>query len=181
MRNKVKVLPTHAWHYSQCSKLGGILSATAEWGDPPADSWWAGKARGAFHVAAEVAAERMKRTGMPQVKLRERDFFYGRGAGVIDGGNSPRKYNTSIMAVTYDVRMHGITPCILVWRYEDAPWEYQHVSPHGSDEDWVVFTLAALVAKAEVVFAAGPPLGMYTVSAHSVRGGEVRIWRPRTK
>jgi hypothetical protein len=28
---------------------------------------------------------------------------------------------------------------IIVWRFEDAPLEYQRLSEEGGDEDWIVF------------------------------------------
>lgn len=29
--------------------------------------------------------------------------------------------------------------CIRLWRFEDAPAEYQQLSAHGGDEDWVLY------------------------------------------
>lgn len=34
---------------------------------------------------------------------------------------------------------HNLTNAIIVWRFYDAPKEYQDLSPHGGDEDWIAF------------------------------------------
>ena len=69
------------------------------------------------------------------------------------------------------------TPCILLWRFEDAPMEYQQLSPHGGDEDWVAFVPEALRNDwlVEMLLAKGTAFGRYAVSRHLVRGGVARI------
>lgn len=29
------------------------------------------------------------------------------------------------------------SPCLRIWRFEEAPAEFREISPHGGDEDWV--------------------------------------------
>jgi hypothetical protein len=59
---------------------------------------------------------------------------------------------------------------IKVWRFHDAPQEYQDLSPHGGDEDW----LAVLPKGVEQPMWAesGTSFGCCDVSVHELPTGE---------
>ena len=60
---------------------------------------------------------------------------------------------------------------IRVWPFEDAPLQYQALSPHGGDEDWVAVVPAALADRYIGWLAPGTPFGCYTVSIHALPDG----------
>lgn len=62
---------------------------------------------------------------------------------------------------------------ILVWRFEVAPKEYQALSLHGGDEDWVAF-VPDWYGGAPVWVQQGS-FGCCDVSEHKVDGGTVHI------
>ena len=66
-------------------------------------------------------------------------------------------------------------PCILVWRFWDAPIAYRELSPHGGDEDWVAFVPQTLVGNYIGWLEPGGSFGRCDVSVHDVEGGEVHI------
>jgi len=67
-------------------------------------------------------------------------------------------------------------PVIRVWRFEDAPAEYQALSPHGGDEDWVAHVPAALANEWIGWMDEGSSFGCFDVSRHpQPDGSEVRI------
>lgn len=64
---------------------------------------------------------------------------------------------------------------ISVWRFDDAPLEYQELSPHGGDEDWVAFIPEDEIMPYLSWAESGTPFGYCDVSIHRVDNGEVRI------
>lgn len=64
---------------------------------------------------------------------------------------------------------------IMVWRFKDAPKEYQALSPHGGDEDWVAFFPEEYGIDEYVGWADGGSFGCCDVSCHEVVGGHIRI------
>ncbi len=64
---------------------------------------------------------------------------------------------------------------IMVWRYSDAPDEYQRLSPHGGDEDWLAFVPSDLAGQWIGWLEEGTSFGCCSVSEHGVEGGVVRI------
>ena len=64
---------------------------------------------------------------------------------------------------------------IKVWRFYDAPVEYQELSPHGGDEDWLAFIPEKLAQQWIGWIDGGTAFGCSDVSCHTVPGGEVRI------
>lgn len=55
---------------------------------------------------------------------------------------------------------------ILVWPFCDAPEEFQKLSPHGGDEDWVAFVAVGVETPGWV-----DRLGVCDTSAHELEGG----------
>ena len=71
-----------------------------------------------------------------------------------------------------------------LWRFYDAPPDFQKLSPHGGDEDWVLFihvsSLAAGVPEEEDSLPEWIPLdrgrfGCCSISRHAVEDGLVYI------
>lgn len=74
--------------------------------------------------------------------------------------------------------MFDASKTILVWRFGDAPKEYQELSPHGGDEDWIAFIPAVYANDYGdwITWAdTGCPFGCCNVSVHDVPGGTIRI------
>lgn len=67
------------------------------------------------------------------------------------------------------------TGAILVWRFHEAPPQYQALSDHGGDEDWVAFIPDSLAGEWIGWLQEGTSFGCCRVSEHSVDGGVVRI------
>lgn len=71
-----------------------------------------------------------------------------------------------------------LKPAILIWRFYNAPKEYQTLSTNGGDEDWLAF-IPAKVWKAEggdIMFLwHGTPFGVCDVSEYPVNDGMVLI------
>lgn len=65
---------------------------------------------------------------------------------------------------------------ILVWRFEDAPEQYQKLSPHGGDEDWIA-VIPPDVTDAYIAWMdEGTPFGCCDVEEIKLEGGiRVRI------
>jgi hypothetical protein len=64
---------------------------------------------------------------------------------------------------------------ILVWRFEDAPKEYQELSDHGGDEDWVAFVPEYMKDYWIGWLESGSYFGCASVSEHEVAGDIIRI------
>lgn len=62
---------------------------------------------------------------------------------------------------------------ILVWPFEDAPKEYQDLSPHGGDEDWIALVPARLVDSYIGWLESGSSFGCCDVSKHPLPNGDV--------
>jgi len=66
---------------------------------------------------------------------------------------------------------------IKVWRFEDAPAEYQALSTNGGDEDWVVFVPDGF-AEVHIPFlveGGSGSIGCWCIEEHAVKGGKVCI------
>lgn len=61
---------------------------------------------------------------------------------------------------------------ILVWRFDDAPEEYQRLSVHGGDEDWLA-VLPLPLADAWIGWLESGPFGIYDISRHRLDDGRV--------
>lgn len=66
-------------------------------------------------------------------------------------------------------------PPMLVWRYYDAPKQYQDMSPHGGDEDWIMFIPECLKDMYISWAEPGSSFGCCDVSEHEVSGGKILI------
>lgn len=65
---------------------------------------------------------------------------------------------------------------ILMWRFEDAPTEYQARSPHGGDEDWVVYVPSHYLDEWMPWLEEGlGSIGVCSISKHETEGGMVFI------
>lgn len=64
---------------------------------------------------------------------------------------------------------------IIVWRFQDAPPEYQALSENGGDEDWLAFLPETFSGESVGWMDAGSSSGWGVVSEHRVVGGVVRI------
>lgn len=64
---------------------------------------------------------------------------------------------------------------ILVWRFYEAPQDFQGLSGHGGDEDWVAFVPAAFGDDWIGWMDSGTPFGCCDVSRHPIDGGVVYI------
>jgi len=64
---------------------------------------------------------------------------------------------------------------ILVWRFHEAPSEYQKLSTHGGDEDWLAYVPASLKDEWIGWLEEGSSFGCCSVTLHEVPGGIVKI------
>ena len=64
---------------------------------------------------------------------------------------------------------------ILVWRFYDAPKEYQGLSPHGGDEDWIALVPNSMSGDYIGWLEPGSRFGCCDVSEHKVDSGTVYI------
>lgn len=64
---------------------------------------------------------------------------------------------------------------ILVWKFCDAPLEYQSLSDNGGDEDWLAFVPAHLSQEWIGWLVEGSSFGCCRVAEYAVDGGVVRI------
>ncbi len=65
---------------------------------------------------------------------------------------------------------------VKVWAFDEAPQEYQDLSTHGGDEDWVAFIPKRLAKRHWYGWMEnGTPFGICDVIEYRVRGGFVRI------
>jgi len=64
---------------------------------------------------------------------------------------------------------------IKVWRFDDAPEEYQDLSNNGGDEDWIAFVPDWLSDEYIGWLEEGSSFGCYKVKEHVVDGGIIRI------
>ena len=62
---------------------------------------------------------------------------------------------------------------ILVWDFYNSPKEFQELSGHGGDEDWVAFVPDG--APDPTWAWEGTPFGCFSVEDHKVEGGRVLI------
>lgn len=62
---------------------------------------------------------------------------------------------------------------IMVWSFYDAPEEFQRLSEHGGEEDWLAFVPSGEDCPNWAV--SGTPFGVSEVSTHHVEGGIVLI------
>lgn len=67
-----------------------------------------------------------------------------------------------------------VTP-IVVWRFDDAPKEYQGLSPHGGDEDWLALVPSCMSGEIIGWLEPGSMFGRCDVSQHKVEAGTVFI------
>jgi hypothetical protein len=67
-----------------------------------------------------------------------------------------------------------IHKAIIVWEFHNAPEEYQRLSGHGGDEDWLAFVPDSL-KDAYIGWIDGGNFGCCDVSTHPVDGGVVKI------
>jgi hypothetical protein len=64
---------------------------------------------------------------------------------------------------------------ITVWEFHNAPREFQDLSPHGGDEDWVGYIPTDAVHWTPMWMQSGSAFGCCSVSEHDVEGGTVYI------
>jgi len=64
---------------------------------------------------------------------------------------------------------------IMIWPFADAPEEWQALSPHGGDEDWVAFIPTEIYEKFGIPIWVENLSGTWTYSYHPVAGGIVVI------
>jgi hypothetical protein len=64
---------------------------------------------------------------------------------------------------------------ILVWSFCDAPKEYQDLSPHGGDEDWLALVPDHMDGDYIGWLESGGSFGCCDVSRHKVEAGTVFI------
>lgn len=62
---------------------------------------------------------------------------------------------------------------IRVWRFDDAPAEWQALSEHGGDEDWLAHVPAALAGEWPAWMESGTAFGWCDVSDHPLPDGSV--------
>ena len=69
---------------------------------------------------------------------------------------------------------------IRVWPFEDAPLQYQALSPHGGDEDWVAVVPAILARRYANPYSdetwihwlqSGSPFGRCSITMHELPDG----------
>ncbi len=67
-----------------------------------------------------------------------------------------------------------MTEPIKVWRFHEAPEEYQALSPHGGDEDWVALIPTSSNPNDYYPWMEkGSPFGVCDVSEHELPDGSV--------
>jgi len=64
---------------------------------------------------------------------------------------------------------------IRIWRFYDAPQEYQGLSTYYGDEDWVAFVPDSLKDEYIGFLEEGSSFGCCSVSEHSIPGGTILI------
>ncbi len=64
---------------------------------------------------------------------------------------------------------------IMVWRFYEAPREFQGLSGHGGDEDWVAFVPDAFKEEWLGWLDSGTPFGVSETTRHPIEGGIVYI------
>jgi len=73
------------------------------------------------------------------------------------------------------VNMFKASKTIMVWRFYDAPKEFQDLSGHGGDEDWLAFVPNASGDEWIGWLESGSSFGVSEVTRHPVHGGIVYI------
>lgn len=68
-----------------------------------------------------------------------------------------------------------IDKAILIWKFEDAPKEYQELSENGGDEDWIAFVPKYLEDEYIGFLDGGTPFGCCRIWEHNVEGGKIVI------
>jgi hypothetical protein len=64
---------------------------------------------------------------------------------------------------------------IKVWRFEDAPKEYQELSTNGGDEDWIAFVPTEMNDDYIPWLESGSSFGCCCVDKYNVLGGTIHI------
>jgi hypothetical protein len=64
---------------------------------------------------------------------------------------------------------------IMVWNFYEAPQEYQAMSGHGGDEDWLAFVPHSMGDPWIGWLESGTPFGVSEVTRHAVDGGYIYI------
>lgn len=64
-------------------------------------------------------------------------------------------------------------PFSVLWRYWDAPEELRNLSPHGGDEDWILYSTADFDAEDYKFEPLVRALGVCDVSRHPLLDGSV--------
>jgi hypothetical protein len=64
---------------------------------------------------------------------------------------------------------------IKVWKFEDAPKEYQDLSTNGGDEDWIAFVPSEFSDDWISWLQTGTPFGCCDVEEINVLGGTIHI------
>lgn len=66
---------------------------------------------------------------------------------------------------------------IRVWRFSDAPEEFQRLSEHGGDEDWVALVPEHIMADGTPTWLwSGTPFGVCDVSEHPLIDGRGTVF-----
>ncbi len=80
-------------------------------------------------------------------------------------------------AVAFDIIAPQIEigPPILVWRFAEAPEEYQKRSPHGGDEDWLALVPPHIVIQGIPDWLESPGFGVMKTSLHALHPGFVIV------
>lgn len=63
-------------------------------------------------------------------------------------------------------------PTIAVWPFHETPLNYQTLSPHGGDEDWIIWAAPHAYGRGEHI---ADRLTICDQSTHDVEGGTVWI------
>ena len=69
----------------------------------------------------------------------------------------------------------GCDKAIIIWKFRDAPKEFQELSENGGDEDWIAFVPDAFKGKYIGFLEEGSAFGCCTVEEHDVDGGRIYI------
>ena len=64
---------------------------------------------------------------------------------------------------------------IMVWRFHDAPNEFQALSDHGGDEDWLAFVPTTLGDPWIGWLESSTPFGVSETTRHPIHGGWIYI------